>query len=359
MRQIDKESGSIICGISAWPELEKVIDSIQPYKIFVLVDTNTQKHCLPYFLEQAKFINDPKILVTPHGEENKNIGSCLDVWKKLSQLGADKNSLLINLGGGVVTDLGGFVASTFKRGINFINIPTSLLSMVDAAIGGKNGVDLDNLKNQIGVINNPEMVIVDTQFLQTLPKPQINSGMAEMFKHGLISSEKYWNEVASMDVIGAIDIESLVWESIKIKNEVVTEDPNEIGRRKTLNYGHTLGHAIESYCLNNKAKPQLLHGEAIAIGMILATYISTKTLSFPKEKLEKITKVLRQRYKKVNFNLKEINAIIELLIYDKKSSNGKVQFVLLEDFGKYKIDCEVQNKLIHKAFEFYNNFENN
>lgn len=356
MKNIIKARGSIYFNEGAWASLAKTLKDLGPTKVFIVTDSNTVIHCLPYFLEQQTFEIQPEVLTIPSGEIHKTIDSCVALWNTLSEKGADRKSLIINLGGGVVTDLGGFVASTFKRGIEFINIPTSLLAMVDASVGGKNGVDLGVVKNQIGIIRNPLCVIIGSEFLKTLPKQQITSGYAEMLKHGLIHSEAYWNQASRFDSTNIVETNDLIWGSVLIKNEVVTEDPNENGLRKTLNYGHTLGHAIESYLLDHPGKPALLHGEAIAIGMILATFISSEVLAFPKAKLEIITQTILLHFQKVKFNSANIDEIIKLLIYDKKNTHGKVYFVLLSDFGKHKINIEVPNSLIYKAFEYYENF---
>lgn len=357
MKKIEKERGSVFCGAYAWDVLRETIQDLHPSKIFVLVDENTKTKCLPRFenelLKRAPF----QTIAIPAGETHKTISTCTQVWQQLSDLGADRGSLLINLGGGVVTDLGGFVASTFKRGIEFINIPTSLLAMVDASIGGKNGVDLGHLKNQVGVIRNPLAVFVFVEFLETLPKAEITSGYAEMLKHGLIASEAYWNSLKDFSVSDATSAENFIWESIEIKNKVVMKDPTEKELRKTLNYGHTLGHAIESYCLENQTKETLLHGEAIAIGMVLANYLSAELKGFPKEKLEQTTATFLSIYKRYSFTEKDIEQVIHLLKFDKKNTNGKVNFVLLSDFNKYSIDQQVDNELIRKAFKFYKKFK--
>lgn len=357
MKQILKKKGSVFCSSKNWSSLNNKIIELNPSKIFILVDTTTKKYCLPLFLNKKTFINSFEVLEIPEGEINKNIKTCNILWEKLSEFKADRNCLLINLGGGVVTDLGGFVASTFKRGVYFINIPTTLLAIVDASVGGKNGVDLGLLKNQIGIINNPEMVMVDIDFLKTLPENQINSGYAEMLKHGLIHSKSYWNKVKDFNKLDTESIEELIWESILIKNEVITIDPFEKNLRKTLNYGHTLGHAIESYSLDNNSFSQLLHGEAIALGMILSTYISYKKLGLPKSTLIDVSEQINKTFKKLFFNKEDINAIISLLIFDKKNNKGKVLFVLINDIGNHQIDCEVSNQLIFEAFDYYNNLK--
>lgn len=322
-------------------------------KIFILVDENTHQYCLSKFLEKLETNIAIEIIEIESGEINKTIDTCIGVWNTLSELDADRKSLMINIGGGVITDLGGFVACTFKRGISYINVPTTLLSMVDASVGGKTGVDLGHLKNQIGVISNPDLVLIDTQFLDTLPKDQMRSGLAEMLKHGLITGESYWNKFTDLSKLNLDDLDELIHESVIIKRNVVEEDPFENGLRKTLNFGHTLGHAIESYFLSNPNKITLLHGEAIAIGMILASYISTELIGFPKETTNSIKKLFLSYYDKVNIEKSDYPNIIELLKYDKKNNHGNINFVLLEAIGKCKIDCLVDNDLIIEAFKYY------
>ena len=336
-----------------YKELNHIIHTGNYSKIFLLVDTNTHQYCATQFLSHLEINTALEIIEIEAGETHKTIETCLGVWNALSELDADRKSLVINLGGGVVTDLGGFVASTFKRGIDYINIPTTLLAMVDASVGGKTGVDLGHLKNQIGVINTSQMVLIDFAFLDTLPSNEMRSGLAEMFKHGLIADESYWNQLSDLSKLDLSDLDQLIYDSILIKHHVVTEDPNEDGIRKTLNYGHTLGHAIESYCLTNTKKDTLLHGEAIAIGMVLATYISHKLLGFPKQKLEQITALFHKVYGKVNFDTSDYEEIIALLKFDKKNSHGNINCVLLEDIGLTKIDCIVDNTFIVEAFNYY------
>ncbi|MCB0458283.1 MAG: 3-dehydroquinate synthase [Flavobacteriaceae bacterium] len=352
MKKIASKTSTIVCNDGSWKFLADVIENSNFSKLFIIVDPHTEKHCLPFFYKKI-ILTNAKIITIPAGEQYKTIETCLYVWNQLSQLGADRQSLVINLGGGVVTDLGGFVASTFQRGISFVNIPTSLLAMVDASVGGKNGVDLGVLKNQIGVIKEPIAVIIDTSFLATLPKNHIISGIAEIIKHGLISSELYLNESWIFTIENPMLCEKLVWDSVQIKHRIVTEDPAEKGLRKMLNYGHTLGHAIESFCLEDSKKPTLLHGEAVAIGLLLETYISSELLGFPKAKLLHISEKITSLFPKVHFNSKDIKEIIKLLIFDKKNTHGIIQFVLLEDIGTPKTNCIVSNELIEKAFKFY------
>ncbi|MDP5157142.1 MAG: 3-dehydroquinate synthase [Flaviramulus sp.] len=323
-------------------------------KIFILVDENTHNYCLPIFIEKLETNVIIEIIEIESGEINKTIETCVGVWNTLSELDADRKSLMINIGGGVITDLGGFVACTFKRGMSYINVPTTLLSMVDASVGGKTGVDLGHLKNQIGVISNPDLVLIDTVFLDTLPGNQMRSGLAEMLKHGLISNKIYWNKFKELSKLSLNDLDGLIYESVMIKKNVVDEDPFENGLRKTLNYGHTLGHAIESYFLSNQNKTTLLHGESIIIGMILANYISTKLLDFPEQTTLDIKELFIGYYGKVVINKSDYSTIIELLKYDKKNNHGNINFVLLESIGNPKIDCKVEDALIIEALDFYN-----
>ncbi len=276
-------------------------------KVIVIVDSNTHHHCLPLFLNEAAIDSEQlEVLEFPPGEEHKNIKTCHQIWLDLSEMGADRKCLIINLGGGVVTDLGGFVACTYKRGVEYINVPTSLLSMVDASVGGKTGIDLGTLKNQIGVISNGEMVLIDIPYLETLPTEHIRSGWAEMLKHGLISSRNYWNKLKNVHDISWSNYEQLIKESIQIKNLIVKEDPEEKNIRKALNFGHTLGHAIESYHLETHGKQKLLHGEAIAIGMILESYLSNQLNDLSEDDLQDIKNRINAHYPNVVFMDRDI-----------------------------------------------------
>ncbi len=354
MQKISKEFGSVFCGKEAWTEFHKKMEALDPSKVFVITDTHTRQHCSTLFQKHYDFPVTPIFLEMPAGEINKKIDQCVTFWNELSQYGADRHSVCIHLGGGVVTDLGGFVASTFKRGITFINIPTSLLAMVDAAVGGKNGVDLGYLKNQIGVIQDPLFTLIDIDFLDTLPEEELISGYAEILKHGLIHSKEYWEKAVAIDFSNKSQLEQLVWDSIEIKHDIVRKDPREKGLRKTLNFGHTLGHAIESYCLKEKDHQTLLHGEAVAIGIILACHLSFQRHEFPEAILTDVCDTIQKHYPTPFFSKTAIHEIVELLAFDKKNDRGKVCFVLLSDFGTHVIDCEVPTEQIFLAFEFYN-----
>lgn len=354
MQSIETRDSVIHFNEACYTAINSYLKESNNSKIFVLVDENTHEHCLPKFLSQVETELPIEILEIESGEENKNIDTCSGLWSALSELNADRKSLIINLGGGVITDLGGFIASTFKRGINYINVPTTLLAMVDASVGGKTGVDLDNLKNQIGVINSGDMVLIDTSFLDTLPKNQMHSGLAEMLKHGLINSDLYWEKMKNFIDTDSSNLNELIYDSVLIKNDVVTQDPKEQNLRKTLNFGHTLGHAIESYFLENQNKLSLLHGEAIGVGMILECYISHKMLGFPVKKLDQVVTVVKSLYTPIEISNNDYSAIIELLKFDKKNEHGNINFVLLKDIGLHKIDCQVNNDLLIEAFDFYN-----
>ena len=353
MQTITANNYSVYFDSKGYETLAEMLKPAHYSKIFILVDENTSKYCLPLLLNNLVTEIEIEIIELEVGEIHKNIATCTEVWGALSDLGGDRKSILINLGGGVISDLGGFVACTFKRGIDFINIPTTLLSMVDASIGGKNGVDLGNLKNQIGIIREPKAVIVDTQFLSTLPQNEMRSGLAEMLKHGLIFDKKYWNKFKNLKDLHTDDLNKLIHQSIQIKNTIVCEDLTENGIRKSLNFGHTLGHAIESYFLENDNKTSLLHGEAIAVGMILESYISREKELLTNEEYQEIKYIINDIFERVEFSQIDIEKIIELLIFDKKNEFGKVQFALLEGIGKIKINQESDNKLIYKAFEDY------
>ncbi len=320
-------------------------------KVFVLVDNNTNTYCLENFMSQVRKSTDFEVIEIASGEINKNIATCTQVWETLSEEDADRKSLMINLGGGVVTDLGGFVASTFKRGVDFINVPTTLLAMVDASIGGKTGVDLGSLKNQVGVINQPKMVLIIPAFLKTLEERQLQSGFAEMLKHGLIQSVDYWESLRSVSDFE--NMNNLIHQSVAIKNKIVLQDPTEQNLRKILNYGHTLGHAIESYFLESEEHDLLLHGEAIAVGMVLEAYLSYKLTGLSKNELDDIKATFLSRYIKIDFTAIDIDNILSLLKFDKKNSHGNINFVLLSGIGNSKIDIQIPDNLFQEAFEYY------
>ncbi|WP_108804067.1 3-dehydroquinate synthase [Aquimarina sp. Aq107] len=353
MKPIVSKDSIVYFNDECYTALNAYLEKANHSKIFILVDSNTYQNCYAHFMSKIEKEYEVEVLEIEPGEINKNIDTCTSIWNVLAEYGADRKSLLINLGGGVVTDLGGFIACTYKRGISYINVPTSLLAMVDASVGGKTGVDLGNLKNMVGVISESEMVLVDTEFLGTLPVNQMCSGFAEMLKHGLIQDRAYWDKMSDLSKLTTDDLDQLIYDSVIIKNKIVFEDPTEQNIRKYLNFGHTLGHAIESFYLTHPEKPELLHGEAIAIGMILEGFISAALLSVTELELIQITQVILATFPKVDIDPKDYPAIMELLVHDKKNEKGNIYFVLLNTIGDAKYNCIVSDDLIIDAFEYY------
>ena len=351
MEAISTNNGTIYFDDEAYYKLRLHLKERKYSKIFILVDENTAEHCLPEFRANMGGKFDFETIQIKSGEIHKNIETCMQVWQSLSEMDADRRSLLINLGGGVITDLGGFVASTFKRGIHFINIPTTLLAMVDASIGGKTGVDLGVLKNQIGVFNNPQMVLVVPDYLATLDERQLKSGFAEMMKHGLIASGSYWTTLKRLDSYDKLN--SHIYESIKIKNDIVEQDPTEKNLRKILNFGHTFGHAIESYSLEDNDLPPLLHGEAIAIGMVLESYLSNRVIGLGMHQLDDIKSEFSKRFEKVSFSDTDIDNIVKLLRFDKKNVRGSINFTVIKRIGDTVIDNKIPKELFQQAFAYY------
>ncbi len=320
-------------------------------KRFVLVDENTFEHCLPVFKNLIGEIEIDGIIKINANSNNKNIEETIVVWDKLSEFGADRDSLLINLGGGVVTDLGGFAAATFKRGISFINYPTSLLGMVDAAIGGKTGLDFSGIKNQVGLFTNPIKVVIDPIFLKTLDQNQLLSGYAEMLKCGLIMDRDLWGSLTTLNYQQVNDWDSLIVQSARNKVDIVRHDTHEKGIRKILNFGHTIGHAIESHFLN-KGQP-ITHGEAVAAGMICETYISSKIYEFECTQFNEIIKVIDMNFKRQELKNEDIDYLVDLMKQDKKIKEGKHNFSLLRKLGKAVHDIEVNDDTIRESIIFY------
>ena len=350
MKPVLSDSAPVYFNEDGLSAVKDVLQEKAYSKIFVLVDENTGRDCVPVFEKWMKGAFPYQLIEIPEGEAHKNIETSVRVWKQLSDDGADRKSLLINLGGGVVTDLGGFVAATFRRGIDFINIPTSLLGMVDASLGGKTGVDLGVLKNQIGVIQPPVLIWIISEFLGTLPDRQMNNGYAEMLKHGLIADEAYWHQLTQEERQPSLD--EMIRRSVVIKTQIVDQDLKEKDLRKVLNFGHTLGHAIESYFLEHKEE-DLYHGEAIAAGMILEGFLSHQLAGMAENQLEEIQRVFLRRFPKLELSGSDVQGIIDLLKYDKKNTHGQINFVLLKHIGSAAIDINVPNDLLEKAFTYY------
>ncbi len=332
-------------------ELHKILKSYQSQKIFLLIDENTKEFCLP-FLRTKVLAFKMIVIEIKSGEINKTIRTCETIWEQLLLHQANRNSLLINLGGGVLTDIGGFVAATFKRGISFVNIPTTVLGAADAAIGGKTGVDLAMYKNQIGVFTKPEAVIINSGFFKTLPIRQVNSGLAEIIKCALIANNDLWNVLRERHVLQIMDWDHIIHESVRVKMDIVSRDPLEAGERKLLNFGHTIGHAIETYSLRND-DDALLHGEAIAIGIICESYLSVKKISLTENDLNEIVKYIFNHYHSYNLLPESIEDLIELMVQDKKNTDEQINFTLISRIGKGVIDQFVNLELIREALNFY------
>jgi len=331
----------------AQKKLNKYVKDQNPEKVVVITDTNTQKLCLPVLKDKVSFAFHN--IVIPSGDTYKSMETLQDVWKALLEFNLDRKSLIINLGGGVVTDIGGFAASTYKRGIPFIHIPTSLLGMVDASIGGKNGINFMGAKNQIGNIRVPEMVLIWTEFLKTLPADELRSGFAEMLKHGLIADYDYWKELLKA-FPNNID-KRLIKKSIEIKNQIVQTDPYEKGLRKSLNFGHTLGHALESF--SHQTQKPLKHGEAVALGMILAAYLSYKKNLIGFTFVNQIKKSILNIYSIPKLSKNDINETIKFLRFDKKNTSGNINFVLLKESQTIEYNQIINDKyLFFEAFQY-------
>jgi 3-dehydroquinate synthase len=331
--------------------LKTLLESNKYSKVFVLADEHTSEICLPLFQSLLDDFSEFDLIETSAGEENKNIDFCIGIWKTLLDFEADRKSLMINLGGGVITDMGGFIASTYKRGIDFINVPTTLLSQVDASVGGKTGIDIDNVKNMVGTFTLPQMVFIETAFLKTLPARELLSGFAEMIKHGLIYDKPYYEKLKESNYLtpSAQDI----YRSVEIKNEVVTIDPHEKNLRKILNFGHTIGHAVEGYSLANDENP-LTHGEAIAIGFICEAALSIKNSTLTQEELKDISEYILSLYPKYHIKKESFDTLLELMQSDKKNEDGNILFSLLETTGKCTFNCRVSTADILGSLDYYN-----
>jgi len=332
-------------------ELAKFIEQGKYSRFFILTDENTAEHCLPLVKEKISHLENYDIIEINAGEESKDIDFCIGIWKMLIDFGADRQSLMVNLGGGVISDLGGFAASTYKRGIDFVHVPTTLLSQVDASVGGKTGIDIDSIKNIIGTFTQPKAVFIEYDFLKSLPDRQILSGLAEMLKHGLICDVAYWNLLKSSDLEHP-SVE-LIYRSVEIKNKVVIEDPKETGIRKSLNFGHTIGHAVETYSLLHDEGRHLSHGEAIAIGMICEAWLSHKKIGLSSEELTEITDVISGLYPKYMIEESANEELYALMQKDKKNQNGKINCTLLTHIGQYSVDNICTEDELCESLKYY------
>ncbi len=332
-------------------DLVNAIAECEHDRIFILTDETTRDKCLPK-VEHFLCLKGATPIVIRPGDTHKTLDTLAEVWTALSQGGATRHSLMINLGGGMVTDLGGFAASTFKRGIDFINIPTTLLAMVDASVGGKTGVNFGGLKNEIGVFSDSRFVIISTQFLDTLDQQNINSGYAEMLKHGLISNEKMWAELVNFDLAqpDLAQLQRMVADSIKVKERIVKEDPHEHGIRKALNLGHTVGHAFESFAMRHE-RP-ILHGYAVAYGIVCELYMSARKAGFPTDRLHQTVRFILDNYGRFAFTCDDYPELLELMRHDKKNTSGIINFTLLAGIGDIRINQTATKEEIEEAMDF-------
>ena len=333
-------------------DLVNAISECEHDRIFVLTDETTQQLCWPK-IKNFKALKNSTPIIIKATDTHKNLDTLSQVWQALSNGGATRHSLMINLGGGMVTDLGGFAASTFKRGIDFINIPTTLLAMVDASVGGKTGINFGGLKNEIGVFSDSRFVIINTQFLDTLDHDNICSGYAEMLKHGLISDEHTWAELVTfnLDNPDLSQLQRMVADSIKVKERIVETDPHEHGIRKALNLGHTMGHAFESFAMR-RGTP-ILHGYAVAYGLISELYMSARKTAFPTDRMHQTVRFIRENYGTLNITCDDYPTLIELMRHDKKNTSGIINFTLLGNVGDIRINQTATEEEIKEALDFF------
>lgn len=320
-------------------------------KKIILVDENTHDSCLEYLLTAFDGLEEAEVMLLPEGEQNKVMEVCFQVWEALSEYGVGRRDLIINLGGGVVTDMGGFIASIYKRGVDFIHIPTSLLGMVDASVGGKTGIDMGMYKNQLGVFANPKRVFVDLGFLNTLPSMELANGYAEMIKHGLIADENHWNHIKNINPREDEWHSEWIVESIAIKNKIVLADPREKNDRKKLNFGHTFGHAFEGMSLG--WENPIPHGYAVALGMLAEAYISKERKMLSTEAFEEIKATLERNYEMMSFSEEIITPMMELMQNDKKNYDQKIKCVLLTGIGSCEIDQDITEDDALKVIHFF------
>jgi 3-dehydroquinate synthase len=349
MALIKSNGYSVQIGTDIYPTISSFLAK-QKYSQHIMVcDSNTLNQCLSKLILNCKRLADAEIIELEPGEENKSLEFSAHIWQTLIENKADKQSLIINFGGGVVSDIGGFCASTYKRGIDFINIPTSLLAMADASVGGKTGIDFNEIKNSIGTFAQPKAVFINPDFLKTLPKRHFKNGLAEIFKMALIYDKKFWAELKTIEPED--NAELLITKSVGLKNKLVLEDPFDNGVRKTLNFGHSIGHAMEALLL--PTTNALLHGEAIVIGMMIESHLALQKKLVVKKEFDEVYSVLTNLFTPPQISQLSLSSILEVLKNDKKNSNNKFRFALINKIGSCAFDVEVTELQIKKAIEYY------
>lgn len=351
MSIIKSTSYSVYVGEKSLDALNAFLKKSSYSNYFLICDEQTFEHCLPTLLFNCPILNEAEIIELESGEQHKNMETCMQVWGALTDAGADKKSLLLNLGGGVITDLGGFVASTFKRGIDFVNIPTTLLSMVDASVGGKTGIDFEDIKNHIGTTYEPKGVFVNTVFLESLPERHVRNGYAEIIKIALIADLDFWNDIKQSDTVAHFYSEDLITHAIELKNTIVKKDLYENNLRKSLNFGHSIGHALESALL--KQKKDILHGEAIAVGMIIESVIAHRMKRISKKQLNEICGYIDAIYPKIKLSAETKKLVFEYIFHDKKNEDGQLNFALPDPIGQYRLQSGITEDQIREALAMY------
>lgn len=351
MATIKSTSYSIYIGEKSFDALNTFLTKNKYSNYYIICDEHTFEFCLPTLLFHAPLLNDAEIIELESGEDKKTLETCLQVWGALTDTGADKKSLVINLGGGVISDLGGFVASTFKRGIDCINIPTTLLSMVDASVGGKTGVDFEGIKNHIGTTSEPKAVFVNPNFLETLSERQIRNGYAEVIKIALIADAEFWKQLKKIKKIRDFCSEDIITKAIELKNIIVKKDLHEKNLRKSLNFGHNIGHALESSLIEKKK--DILHGEAVAAGIIMEADIAESLKRISSKEQKEITDYISFIYKNIKITKETETQLLKYILHDKKNIGDDLCFALPKGIGAYELYCGVKIDIIKKAINCY------
>lgn len=351
MAIIKSTSYNIYVGDKSFDELNKFLKKQSYTKYIIICDENSLTYCLPKLLFNCEILNQAEIIELESGEENKTLETCTQVWGALTDIGIDKKSLIINLGGGVISDLGGFVASVFKRGVHFINIPTTLLSMVDASVGGKTGIDFNGIKNHIGTITEPKAVFVNPVFLETLSLRQIKNGYAEVIKIVLISDAAFWQVLKKLKNSIQFRNEEVITKAIELKNVIVKKDLHEENIRKSLNFGHSIGHALESALI--KQQKDILHGEAVAAGTIMEAHIAYQQKRITKKECDEICTYLHSIYTKIKITKETQALMLEYIKHDKKNEDGALFFALPKSIGHYELSCTITPQDVQKVIDAY------
>lgn len=351
MATIKSTSYSIRIGEKSFDSLNTFLKKNSYTKYFIICDEHTFEYCLPSLLFHTPTLNEAEIIELESGEDKKTLETCYQVWGALTDAGADKKSLIINLGGGVISDLGGFVASTFKRGIDCINIPTTLLSMVDASVGGKTGVDFEGIKNHIGTTSEPKAIFVNPVFLETLSERQIRNGYAEIIKIALIADAEFWKELKKLKSVKEFCTEKIITKAIELKNYIVKKDLHENDLRKSLNFGHNIGHALESSLIEQKK--DVLHGEAVAAGIVIESDIAQELKRISAKENKEIKEYISSFYKSIKISKETKSQLLQYIQHDKKNVGNDLCFALPKKIGNYELYCGVKLELIKKAIDNY------